>query len=185
MLNNKTDTDMLDTYEQHSKRKLVATALAIIVIAGTVVFADQARSKVPTKFAAVSHTSIRAVSNAQPVADSRTSQSPSVTKRAVVNSSGYKNGTYDAGSAYYVPDGNENIQVSLTLENGLITDAAIRNSEGDSTSAIYQQYFESQYKSYVIGQKISGLRLSVIAGASDTTQGFNDAISQIASKAQA
>jgi hypothetical protein len=41
------------------------------------------------------------------------------------------------------------------------------------------------YKSHVVGKNISGLKLGALAGASDTADAFNQAISQITSKAQA
>jgi hypothetical protein len=37
----------------------------------------------------------------------------------------------------------------------------------------------------VVGQKISDLNLDSVAGASDTTSGFNEAVAQIAQQAQA
>ena len=79
----------------------------------------------------------------------------------------------------------ESIQVNLTLKNGVVTDVSIQNSESDRESAAYQQDFASAYKSYVVGKQISGLRLGNVAGASDTTQGFDDAVSKIATQAQA
>ena len=97
----------------------------------------------------------------------------------------YKDGTYTASSSYFVPHSNESIAVSVTLKGGVVTDVSVQNSEGDGESAAYQEDFTASYKSHVVGKKISGLQLSVIAGASDTTQGFNDALSQINSKAQA
>jgi uncharacterized protein with FMN-binding domain len=104
---------------------------------------------------------------------------------AAASTSGYRDGTFSATSSYYVPHSNETINVSLTLQNGVISNAAIINSEGDDQSARYQQDFATVYKSYVVGKKISDLQIGVIAGASDTSQGFNDALSQIASKAKA
>jgi uncharacterized protein with FMN-binding domain len=100
-------------------------------------------------------------------------------------SSGYKDGTYTAISDYYVPRSSEEIQVSLTLKNGVVTDSSIQNSEGDRQSAQYQRAFASSYKSYVTGKNIADINLSYVAGASDTTQGFNDAVSQIQTQAKA
>lgn len=173
---------MLNAYEQHSKRKLLTTILSVLVIAGAVIFTDhlknshQVAGSTPTQSSAVT----KVATSTAPTTDSTTasnSLSPST--------SAYKNGSYAASSSYYVPHSNETIDVSLTLKNGVIADISIQNSASDHVSAQYQKDFASVYKSYVVGKKLSELQLGIVAGASDTTQGFDDALSQIASKAQA
>lgn len=166
---------MLQTYEQHSRRKLLATVLSVVVIAGAVVFADHLKTMESGKTNTLTTTM---PATAQPV--SNTSGSAA----APATTSAYKDGTYTASSDYFVPHGNENIQVSLTLSGGVVTNASIQNSESNDVSASFQQDFAATYKSFVVGKKISGLKLNIISGASDTTQGFNDAVSQIASKAR-
>lgn len=98
--------------------------------------------------------------------------------------SSYKDGTYSASSSYYVPHGQESIQVTLTLKNGVVTDSSVTNSETNYESASYQEGFAQEYKSYVIGKNIKDVQLSYVAGASDTTNGFNDAVNSIMSQAQ-
>jgi uncharacterized protein with FMN-binding domain len=98
---------------------------------------------------------------------------------------GLKDGTYSATASYFVPPGQESIKVSLTLSGGTITDVSVVNSENDHDSAEFQADFTDGYKTKVVGQKISGLQISSVAGASDTTDGFNEALSQIQSEAQA
>jgi uncharacterized protein with FMN-binding domain len=108
------------------------------------------------------------------------------TTPAVPNSSpsNYKDGTFSASSDYNVPSSYENIKVSLTIKNGLITATNITNSQGDNESARWQDRFASAYKSYVVGKSIKDLNLSYVGGASDTTQGFNDALEQIKTQAR-
>lgn len=177
---------MLTTHEQHAKTKLLATIATLIVIAGAIVFVDHMRSEEAEATTGTTH--LRPVATTTSASTPSTAQTPATTNSSAnmsMNMSGYKDGSYSASSRYYVPSSIESIQVNVTLSNGTITAASIQNSEGDRTSAAYQQEFAAQYKSYVVGKKISGLQLGVIAGASDTTQGFIDALSQIASKAQA
>jgi uncharacterized protein with FMN-binding domain len=177
---------MLNAYEQHSKRKLIATILSIVVIAGSVVVADHIKNATPT--ADSTQTAATTDTTTSPGTSSTTdTTTPTTTDNSSssTSSSSYKDGTYSASSSYFVPHGNESIEVDLTLKDGVITTASIQNSEGDHESAAYQEDFASAYKSFVVGKKISDLQLGVIAGASDTTQGFEDALSQIASKAQA
>jgi hypothetical protein len=164
---------MLDTHEENSKKKLGATVLTVAVIAGCIVFTDHLRAQERTTVATAAPATM--VSTATDVT--------STTQSATPNTS--TDGLYSASSNYYVPHGNESIQVSITLKDGVISNASIRNSESDRESAQYQEDFASVFKSYVVGKKISSLKLGVVAGASDTTQGFNNALSQIALKAQA
>lgn len=173
---------MLSVYEQHSKRKLLTTILSVLVIAGAVIFADyiknthQVAGSAPTQSSAVTKV---AASTTPITSSSALSNSPPASTNA------YKNGSYTASSSYYVPHSTETIDVSLSLKDGVIADVAIQNSESDHVSAQYQKDFAAVYKSYVVGKKLNELQLGIVAGASDTTQGFDDALSQIASKAQA
>ncbi len=183
---------MLETYEQNSKKKLIATALAVLVIAGVVMFADHLKTTNSTTTNTVaqttSPTTAATTGDVTTPTTSDTSASTSTsssTATSTTSPSTYKDGTYTATSEYYVPHGDESIEVSLTVSSSVVTSVSIQNSESDRDSASYQEEFASAYKSYVVGKKISGLKISTIAGASDTTQGFNDALSQIASKAQA
>lgn len=164
---------------QHANRKLTATVMTILVIAGLVVVADyfkssgSAQSKIATS---------QQTSSPMQMATTTTSSS---TPTMGMSHSAYKDGTYAATSSYFVPSGQESIDVTLTVKNGVIVGSTIKNSETDYDSAVYQESFASVYKHYVVGQQLSGLQLSGVAGASDTTQGFNDALSQITSQAQA
>lgn len=163
---------MLDTYRQQTKLKLISTVLSVAFVAGIVGLANAVRpeSNSVSAFKAGTTTS-------QPIARQSKSATPS--------SSGYKNGNYTATSYYFVPHSQQAIRVNLQLTNGVIKDVSIQNTESDPVSASYQQGFASTYKSYVAGQKIDQLNLGTISGASDTTQGFDDAINQIIAQAQA
>ena len=191
---------MLTTYEQRSRLKLATTVIAVLVIAGIVLLADHLKAEKstgspvaqtnPSSSASTSTPSAPAPADTSTNTPANTSTGTDSTSATgspapVSNTSGYKDGTYKATSSYYVPHGREDIQVSLTLQNGIVTASSIRNSENDFDSAGYQEDFAAEYKQYVVGRKIDGLRLSYIAGASDTTQGFNDAVSRIASQARA
>jgi uncharacterized protein with FMN-binding domain len=113
------------------------------------------------------------------------STDPSNTNSSSAATGSYKDGTYTATSNYQVPHGSESIKVNLTLKGGVVTSSSVQNSENNFDSAQFQEGFAATYQSYVVGKKISGLQLGAISGASDTTAGFNEALSQIASQAQA
>lgn len=169
---------MLQTHERKSKVRLATTLIAVLVIAGIVLLADHLKSQDKTT-AALTPTSTSTVSTATDTTSTTSSTSASTTSGTV------KDGTYSATSSYNVPHGSEKIQVSLTLKDGVIADASVQNSESDFDSKQYQEEFTADYKAKVVGKKISGLQISVIAGASDTTEGFNEALSEIVSKAEA
>ena len=71
------------------------------------------------------------------------------------------------------------IEVSLTLEGDLVKDVVVNFDKGNGPANDYQKRFESSYKTAVIGQKLSNLSLSRVGGASLTSGGFNEAVSQI------
>jgi|GEM_PF-1790402 len=185
---------MLQTYERHSRAKLMATVVAVLVVAGVVLFTDRIKAQNNTAKVSLSQrtstkTSVAGsndnLTGSAPAPSSPTSSSGTSGSSSSSSSSGFADGSYTASSEYFVPHSNESIQVNLTLQSGTITGASIQNSENDPTSAVFQEDFASSYKSVVVGRKISGLRLDTVGGASDTTQAFNDALSQIASKARA
>ncbi len=176
---------MSQLYEPDAKKKLVATIVCLAVIAIVVVLFDQSKTKATTAATTQildtpSATTTPTDSTGTPAPAGTTTPSP-----ATASSGAYKNGTYTASSSYGVPHGSEDIQVKITLKDGVITASSVQNSENDHDSARYQEDFTSVYQSSVIGKNISGLQIDVIAGASDTTDGFNQALSQIASQAKA
>lgn len=164
---------MLQTYEQESQKKFFATVLAVLVVAGAVVFTDHLHAQ---------HLHATALTTVVPA---RTSGHAGMSHTSTASTSAYKDGSYAFTSQYFVPHGSEAIQVDVTLQSGVISDVSVQNSENDFDSARYQEDFASVYKSYVVGKKLSGLQLSIIAGASDTTQAFINALSHIAAQAQA
>ena len=158
--------------------------VTLLVIAGIVMVIDNLKPRTSATAATLTPTTTITPSSSQPTT---TAQTPAATSPAATTttSSGYKDGTYSASTSYYVPRGYESIKVTLTLSNGVITNASVQNSENDPTSAQYQEDFAAMYKHAVVGRKVSSLQVGVIAGASDTTLGFNDAVSRIATQAQA
>lgn len=175
---------MLSTYERNSRLKLTATVLAVLVVAGVVVLADHFKSE-SNKAAATSSIAANTTPSVATGTPSTSSTGTSGSSGSSVTPGAYKDGTYTASSGYRVPHGSESIQVSVTLKDGVVASSSVQNSENDFDSAQFQEEFAAAYKSYVVGKKISSLQLGVIAGASDTTAGFNEALSQIASQAQA
>ena len=114
-----------------------------------------------------------------------TTQATLASSVVITNASGYKDGTYTASTNYPVRGSIENISVTLTVKDGVVSTASISQSGSDPESRRYQSRFASAYKQYVIGKSITSLNLSRISGASLTTSGFNSALAQIKSEAKA
>ncbi len=96
----------------------------------------------------------------------------------------YRNGEYSATGSYVSPGGPQQIGVSVTLSNSVITALTLDTSNTKGTSKEYQGKFASGIDALVIGKNIDDLNVSKVAGSSLTSGGFNDAITQIKSEAR-
>jgi hypothetical protein len=95
----------------------------------------------------------------------------------------YKNGMYEAVGEYTSPGGEEEIGVSLTLENNLIKDVEVEVKATRPISKKLQEDFAANYKTQVVGKSIDEVNLGKVSGSSLTPKGFNDAIEKIKTEA--
>lgn len=96
----------------------------------------------------------------------------------------YQDGTYSVVGEYQSPGGSESIDVTLTLQDGIITDANVISNAERPTSVKMQGQFISGYQAEVIGKNIDDVQLDVVSGSSLTPKGFNDAVEKIKQQAQ-
>jgi hypothetical protein len=98
----------------------------------------------------------------------------------------YQNGTYMVELAYYAwPKLYEPMRTQITLKDGIIVDAQQSYATIDYSHSIqYQQHFDSLYKEVVIGMPLANAPIARIGQASETTDGFNDALEAIKATAQ-
>lgn len=94
-------------------------------------------------------------------------------------SGNYKDGAYSASVNYFTPDGQEPLTVKVTLAGNTITDSSVSTTPISREGQQYFDRFDSYYKSQVIGQKVSDVSLNRVAGASLTTDAFNQALQKI------
>lgn len=177
---------MYPSKPNNTKQKAVATVLtllAVLIITGSVSAYDHKNNA--KMVATTSATTMTTPKDMGSQATAPVTSAGTSTGTSNASSGSYKDGTYTASSTYIVPPGEESIKVTLTVSNGVVTNSQIVNSENDRESVFYQEQFAGQYKSYVVGKKLADIQLSYIAGASDTAQGFDDALSQIRNQAQA
>ncbi len=117
-----------------------------------------------------------------------TSSSASATSSTDANSTSsgtYTDGSYDAEANFQTPDGVDAITVNVTLKDGIITSV---NADTQSNSRESQQYddaFLARYQGEVEGKTIDEVQLRRVAGASLTSNGFNDALDEIRQNANA
>ncbi len=115
---------------------------------------------------------------------SSSSSSSSSSASADVGATGlYKDGTYDAMGSYVSPAGPESVNISLTLEDGVIVNATFQGNATASRSQVMQSQFSAGFKEAVIGKSINDLSLTVVNGSSLTPKGFMEAVKKIQAEA--
>lgn len=98
----------------------------------------------------------------------------------------YKNGTYTATGSYNSPGGPDQVGLSITLKDDVVTAASVTPMPGDRESARYQSLFVSGYQALVVGKKLDSINITgSISGSSLTEIGFNSALAQIKAEAKA
>lgn len=91
----------------------------------------------------------------------------------------YKDGTYSATGSYSTPNGQESIQLTVTITGGVITSTSLVENARSGEAKEYQADFASGYKTLVVGKKVDEVSLSRVAGSSLTSNGFNKALETI------
>lgn len=97
----------------------------------------------------------------------------------------YKDGTYTHVGRYISPGGAESIDVTVTIANEIITAASVKGSAIRGNAKDYQDAFISGFKSSVVGKDVREVSLTRTAGASLTSNGFNNAYKLIKADAGA
>jgi uncharacterized protein with FMN-binding domain len=97
----------------------------------------------------------------------------------------YKDGTYTTTGDYYSPGGAEQLQVTLTLKDDIVTDASVVSLATRPESKMYQGKFISGFKSYVVGKKLDEVSVTKVSGSSLSPKGFMDAVAKVKADASA
>lgn len=95
----------------------------------------------------------------------------------------YADGTYEASGDYQAPSGTESVDVTVTLEGGVITDVAVVGNATDSEAKVHQGEFIDGIAGVVVGKSIDEIQVSKVSGSSLTSGGFNKAIEEIKAEA--
>lgn len=158
--------------------KPVVTAAVVILVVALIAFAV-ARANNNDAIDKVSGEADADV--AVTVPDTTTPTTPPATVPAEKPADGavYKDGTYTATGEYSSPAGKEEIGVTLTLVDDVITDVSVTPMATVPISVRLQADFAANYKTLVVGKKIDEVNLGKVSGSSLTPVGFNDAIAKI------
>ncbi|MBZ4485799.1 hypothetical protein LQ938_10550 [Microbacterium sp. cx-55] len=97
----------------------------------------------------------------------------------------YADGTYTAEGSYQTPESVENISVTLTLADDVITAVEVTGDPQARESQQYQSQFIGGISDEVVGKSIDEISVSRVAGSSLTSGGFNQAVEEIKSEAAA
>jgi len=97
----------------------------------------------------------------------------------------YKDGSYNAEGMYTSPGGAESIDVSITLKDGVVTDAKVVSNATRPMSKQMQGSFIGGFKEQVIGKNIDQINITKVSASSLTPKGFKDALEKIKAEAKA
>jgi len=96
----------------------------------------------------------------------------------------YADGRYSQIGEYTSPGGEEELGVTVTLQNNLIQDIEVEVKAERPISKQMQTDFAEHYKEMVIGKSIDEVKLVKVSGSSLTPKGFNDALEKIKEQAR-
>jgi uncharacterized protein with FMN-binding domain len=175
----------MNPQQRNKRRELIATLAVLIVvvaIVGTVTASNKKDNTLATDTATNSSTTPSA--DTTNTTTDATPEASSTTTGSTTSDSGYIDGTYKATGSFSTPGGIDTITINVTLKSGTITATSATGTVSDRDGQEYQDEFISNYEQQVVGKNVDSVSLTRVSGASLTTQGFNDALSQIKQQAQ-
>ena len=117
-------------------------------------------------------------------APSGTASSGTASSAAAAIGGEYQDGEYTAKGSYIPPSNTkEEVTVSLTLSDGVVTDLEVSTSGNHPTSKRYQAEFTDGAQQEVVGKPLDEVKVDKIASSSLTSSGFNKALDEIKSEA--
>jgi hypothetical protein len=132
-------------------------------------------------------TTAPAASSAAPTTDAPTSDAPTEDTPDIgeADAGAYADGDYEAEGSYTNPGGQSSVKVELTITDGTVSDITVTPEAENGTSKQYQEKFAGGIADEVVGKSLDDISVTKVAGSSLTSDGFNDALDQIKSDAQA
>lgn len=153
---------LLQFYTHFMNSKNLAVGLIVVAVIGVAVFALGSK---PTN-----------QQNPTPTAQ--------VEQGTAMEKSSYKDGTYEAVGNYTSPAQKEEIEVELTVKDGMVTEAVFNGKATNEVSIKMQGKFKEGFAEEVVGKKLDEIALTVVNGSSLTPKGFMDALTKVKQQAQ-
>jgi hypothetical protein len=145
---------------------IIATILLIAALCtGTFVFRNKEMAP------AVSETAAIETASSSPIAETG-------------GDSEYMNGTYHGTGTYTSPAGTETVDVSVTLQDDMVTAATFEGHPSNPGTVMNQGKFARGYTAVVVGKKLDEIALTVVNGSSLTPIGFMKALEEIKTDAR-
>lgn len=163
-----------NTSKSSSKVGLALVGIIVVAFIGIVAYQSQNKNQSQTTTQTSPAVQQEARSNPTNETGSETTETASA----------YKDGTYSADGNYVSPGGQEELGVTLTITNGIVTDSQVEVKATRPMSKERQTDFATHYKAEVVGKNIDELSLSRVSGSSLSPKGFNDAVEKIKSQAK-
>lgn len=91
----------------------------------------------------------------------------------------YVDGTYSATGTYTSSAGQESVDITVTLEDDIVTAATFTGNATHPTSKLNQTRFSAGFAALVVGRPLDAISLTVVNGSSLTPQGFMDALADV------
>jgi uncharacterized protein with FMN-binding domain len=95
----------------------------------------------------------------------------------------YADGTYLATGSYVSPNGTETIDVSLTLQDDIITAVEVTPHPTNPNTERFQGEFAGGIADVIVGKNIDEISVTKVAGSSLASGGFNRALEEIKAEA--
>lgn len=156
---------------QDSKRDSIIKIAAGVIVLGIAGFAFSKVDNTPEVQPIVNRNDLSANDSGQAMEDTKETT--------------YRNGTYSATGMYASPAGQEEVVITLVIENDRVASAEFVGRATNPGSIKNQTLFDAGFDQYVIGKEIDSIKLEVVNGSSLTPKGFIDALVKIKAEAQA
>jgi major membrane immunogen (membrane-anchored lipoprotein) len=163
-------------------KKMLAAAAAASVMLLTAACGSSDESDASSSSTATSAAPTTEAPAADATTDAPTEDTPDIGE---ADAGAYADGDYSAEGSYSNPGGESTVKVDLTISDGTISDVTVTPEAENGTSKQYQEKFAGGIADEVVGKSLDDLDVTKVAGSSLTSGGFNEAIEQIKSDAQA
>jgi uncharacterized protein with FMN-binding domain len=146
------------------KNKIIGAVVTVALVGSSIVLLADNKQEVETT---------------TPLPPSSDTQNPS----SLTERRRYVDGTYNAIGTYTSPAGAEEVEISLAIADGVISDVQFFGKAEHPSSKTMQERFEAGFKEQVVGRSIDDVELTVVNGSSLTPKGFMDALEKIKNQA--